>query len=249
MNKSEFGDWLAFHYECFPELRRWIDGTESPGKTLDAWREALKDCELSDCFDASKAMLAGDLEPPAAYERERLPGMVRKFCKIRRSERVQRARDREVLQSASRSGKCQPIGPLLREARELGFAKRDGEITDEEHERKLADILKRAGSDPKAPRPRFSCETCSDSGVVMIWHPREVERYRRLKQTPRRIGAAVSCACPNAKKAPDRFDERIHFQIRFGTPTEKEQARMTEWVDQTARRHSDFDDWEGDEIL
>jgi hypothetical protein len=249
MNTKEFRDWIAFHYECFPEMRRWIDQTESPTKTLDAWREALSDCDMGDCFDASKAMLAGDLEPPAAYDRERLPGMIRKFCKVRRSERMQRAKDREILQSASRSGKCQPIGPLLREARELGFAKRDGEITDEEHELKLADIIQRAGTDPKAPEPRYSCPTCNDSGVVLVWHPREVDRYRRFKRTPRRLGAAVSCRCPNAKKAPDTFDDRFHFPLRFGTPTPKEQEQMKAWVDQTARRHSDFDDWGGDEIL
>lgn len=249
MNANEFRDWLAFHCESFPEFRRWLDQTDSPSKTLDAWREALSDCEMGDCFAASKAMLAGDLEPPAAYERERLPGMVRKFCKIRRSERVQKAKDREILLAASRSGKCQPIGPLLREARELGFAKRDGEITDEEHERKLADILQRAGSDPKAPEPRYSCPNCNDSGVVLVWHPREVDRYRRFKRPPRRIGAAVSCSCPNAKKAPDTYDEGFHFRLRFGTPTPKEQEQMKAWVDQTARRHSDFDDWGGDEIL
>ena len=249
MTDSEFGDWLQFHIDCFPDLAKWLDSSERESATIKAWMMALEDCDFADCMMATKAMLKGDIDAPEAYERERIPSMIRKFCKAARSERTQRERDRQTLQQAAGSGKCQPIGPLLREARELGFAKRDGEIGEEEHAAKLADILKRAGSDPKAPEPRFSCPDCCDSGVVMVWHPREVNKYKRTKQQPRRIGAAVSCRCSNAKKARDTYDDRVHWRIRFGTPTAAEEPEMMAWVDGTARRHSDFDDWGGSEIL
>lgn len=71
MTRDEFQKWLDFHHASFPECNTWMlrqkrfpDDTQQPLDIKDAWREALSDCSLEHCKQATRLLLNGEDEFP-----------------------------------------------------------------------------------------------------------------------------------------------------------------------------------------
>lgn len=243
MDNAQFDEWLDYHLNAFPDMRRWLGSIENPSETLALWQSALHDCELRHAKQATSAMIAGDVDAPAAYERERLPAIIRKHIKQLRTAESQQAKASAAINTALIRGRQMPLRPYVERARSLGRELRNGELSFDEYQKQLAGVLTEASSDPKASDPIFTCNECCDQGVIHVWHPNEIQKAKRGLQ-PKRIGAALSCRCKFALKSNDTYDESRHFKLRYGTPTAQEQEQLKDWIDSNRiGRHKGFDDW------
>ena len=246
MTKDEFENLLTYIGQSLPPVMVWLNGLPDARGTIQTWFDALSDCELSDALDAVRNMVRGDIEMPAAYERERIPAVIRIHCKKLRSERRRTEQVQSISQAATKKGKCQPVGPWIRRAMQLGAALRDGSLGQDAHDAEMADILKHLGSDPNAPEPRFSCPHCLDQRQVCIWHPDEVTKARRSRKAPRRISAVIACSCNTQPESGPKYDEETHFRLRYSMPSMADGERLMEWIDSTGpQRFSEFDEYAG----
>lgn len=246
MTENDFDVLLNTIKVSFPAVWHWLNGLFNSDDTIRAWFDALEDCELTDCLDAIKSMMKGDVEMPAAYERERIPAAIRIHCKKLRSERKRAEQVQSISEAATKRGKCQPIGPWIRQAMELGGQLRDGSMTQEAHDAEMASILKKLGSDPNAWEPRYSCPLCLDQTRVCIWHPDEVSKARRSGKPPRRISAVIACQCNTQPDSGPKYDDAIHYKIRHSVPSMDDGQKLMDWIEaQGPQRHSEFDEYSG----
>lgn len=126
MNIHDFEKWVNAHTMCFPETATWLHslGDDRKQDTLLVWRQlfAAKRITLTDAMRASRDMLAGDAQAPAAYERERTPAFV--VAAVRDWRRANGGdRYRSEADIAASAPRQQP-GAVRREASGLTLAER-----------------------------------------------------------------------------------------------------------------------------
>jgi len=247
VTENDFDTVLKTIRISFPAVWQWLSGLPNSEATLQIWFDALSDCELSDCLDAIRNMIKGDIEMPAAYERERIPAVIRMHCKKLRSDRRRIEQVQSISAAATQRGKCQPIGPWIRRAMEIGGQLRDGSITQEDHDAEMASILQHLGSDPNASEPRYSCPICLDLTRVCIWHPDEVAKARRTGKPPRRISAVIPCKCNTQPDAGPKYDDAVHYRLRYSVPSIADGQQLMDWIEaREPQRHTEFDEYRGD---
>ena len=139
-------------FVAFPSYREWLAKTEKPRETFDAWKKMLRVCHYEDADVAVEKMLSGELEMPAAYERDMLPMRLRSYSlrvtQDRRKYQADRRLAEESQERRRRRGDGDPyeynLGTLLKESREAGRQLRDGEITREENDAIVAELRRKA---------------------------------------------------------------------------------------------------------
>ncbi len=73
-SKTFFADLFAY----FPDVNEWIrEKSPNPQKTLEGWRLCLSSLEYGVCDAVLKRMVTGAIEPPKAYERQRMAHHIR----------------------------------------------------------------------------------------------------------------------------------------------------------------------------
>lgn len=256
MTSNDFDAWLDALLDAFPGTQAWLGTIEHPQNTLEVWKKVMSDVDFDDATEVVRLMASGDIDPPAAYDRDRTAGFVRKHAKglssARRAESIAEAERREN----TRKGRCQPIGPLIKRAMASGAKRRAGEITQEQHDEEMTEIKRVAGSDPNAIEPRYRCALCQDRGTVHVWAPHIVSEAKRTEVPPkRRQLCAVACSChegarwnnpPQVGNYKPRslpsYDESFFCIARPGEHPSKQLVDLMEWVAGSGR-HNEFDDW------
>lgn len=247
MTENDFDSLLNTIKVSFPAVWQWLNNLQNSQATLQAWFDALSDCDLEDSLDAIRNMMKGEIAMPEAYERERIPAVIRIHCKKLRSERKRIEQVQSISAAATKRGKCQPVGPWIRRAMEIGGQLRDGSIGQEEHDTEMASILQHLGSDPNASEPRYSCPICLDQTRVCIWHPDEVSKARRTGKPPRRISAVIACKCNSQPDSGPKYDDAVHYRLRYSVPSMADGQKLIEWIEAIGpQRHSEFDEWDGE---
>lgn len=262
MSPQEFEGWFAAHCAAFPAIQAWLGTVTDAKATLAVWQEILSDVEAEAAQQATKLMARGDIEPPAAYDRERTAALIRRAAKKITFEKRQAKRDAANRKEATQRGKCQPLGPLIRRAMAVGYKARSGEMTAEERDAAMEQIKKEAGSDPNAYEPRYDCPTCLDHGWVEVWHPDVVAKARISRKEPARVASCVmACTCQRGHKFHEppsnegkaamfrplpRYDEAKHCAIRAGASGQTAVREFIDWLfggEVEGGRYKAFDDW------
>ena len=262
MNGPEFDQWLSGHCAAFPDLQAWLSKVQDTGATVKVWRGVLEDVDADAAKEATQKMARGDIEPPAAYERERTAAIIRKAAKKIAFDKKRADQDAAQRKEATRRGVCQPIGPLIRRAMAVGYKVRSGEMTAEERDAAMEQIKKEAGSDPNAYEPRYDCPTCLDHGWVEVWHPDVAAKARMSRKEPSRMASCVmACTCHRGNKFFDppsnegkaamfrplpRYDEAKHCAIRAGASGQTAVREFMDWLfggEVEGGRYKAFDHW------
>lgn len=127
-------------FMAFPGFREWLNGTRYPAETLTEWRGMIVDLDADHCYEAIQKMKLGELELPAAYERDRLPIKVRSYARriaqdVAKQQADQNVREltRQRLKRREGDPFAYNLGTLLKQSREAGRKLAAGEITREEN--------------------------------------------------------------------------------------------------------------------
>lgn len=259
MVEIEFREWLREYCVAFPQTQAWIDGLTDSTATLAAWRGAMSDVDPDAAAEVTRRMAAGDIEPPAAYDREKTAAIVRRHAREivwRRADASRRAEPAE----ADTGARHKPLGPVLRRAMQIGQQFRDGQISASQRAEAMEQV-RRDAVDPTAPEPRYPCPICRGVGSVTVWHPRSIEAAKSTGRPPaRRLTCAVACTCVSGRvlaegvqaasgkpgyRALPTYDEARDCICRHSTPSKDDEESMMEWLHGSADagRHAEFDDW------
>lgn len=262
MSPQEFEGWFAAHCAAFPAIQAWLGTVTDAKATLAVWQDILSDVEAESAHQATKLMARGDIEPPAAYDRERTAALIRRAAKKITFDKRQAKRDAANRKEATQRGKCQPLGPLIRRAMSIGYRYRDGEITEQQRDEMMEQVRKEAGSDPNAAEPRYTCGVCLDRGWVGVWHLDVVAEVRTSRKEPARVmECAVACSCSRGTRFSEppsgsgdaamfrplpRYDEAHHCQIRGGVGRDRAVKDLMDWLfggEVAEGRYKAFDEW------
>lgn len=239
MLPDEFREWLSDYLAAFPGTEEWLGRLPNRQATVAHWRGTLADVDPAAAKEATRLMLAGELEAPKAYEREHTASRIRQIARQiawQRSGCDHTDPPKKVAQR--RRGGLSAASVLAK-----GFAERTDEV---------------AGTLPESV---YGCDLCHDVGTVTIWHPVSVAEAAGTRKRPRRVAtAAVACQCHRGNRLasgvepkPGRpayrglpvYDERRHCVVESGLPDAADVDRLLGWLSnrEPVQRHAEFDEW------
>jgi len=119
-------------FVAFPLLREWLTKVDNPKATYGIWCNILVDVDREDADQVITAVIAGDQQLPAAYDRDRTPQMIRRLANDIRSERIESSRMVKLHLTANEAKTTdQKFIVAIRESRRLGTLVRDGKLDKE----------------------------------------------------------------------------------------------------------------------
>lgn len=151
MNDHEAGQIYEMVFIAWPGFRDWLNSTKTPAETLAEWRRMIVDLEVDHCIEAVRRMRTGDLELPAAYDRDRLPIKLRSYARRIAQDVAKEQADintaamsRQRLQRREADPFAFNLGTLLKQSREAGKQLQRGEITIEQNQAIVDELATKA---------------------------------------------------------------------------------------------------------
>lgn len=126
---------------AYPSYRQWIESQESAQETFSVWVGMLRDCDQSDVIRIIDGIVSGDIEPVSRYEKpDMLPRNIKRLANDLKSQRNERAR---VSNLCSSRGAMAAVGQWETGhiAIVLGTMVRSGEITKEENDKRMIELM------------------------------------------------------------------------------------------------------------
>ena len=181
MTKEEFRSWISYHTGLFPTLQAKLE--KNPG-IPQKWSYLLSSVSLEEAKLVTASMSDGSLEPPAAYEWDRLPAMVLQEVRANQtrtsteSEPYQKSRGESNLGAAFQAFvDAQDEGKSLAECKEAMNA-----VMGPMNERNSA---------------RYKCLHCCDTGLVSVWSNYSIRSLLagRIEEKGEKRGMTCPCSC------------------------------------------------------
>lgn len=127
MNGDEVKAQLKRIFIVMPSVKKWIEATDEPNATLDAWISMLEGCDSADIEHIVSKVVSGELEPIGQWDKpDVLPRVLKRYASDRASRRNAKNDQREKYHNNSRG--------LMNEVRKTDFGKwaiRVGELVRE----------------------------------------------------------------------------------------------------------------------
>jgi hypothetical protein len=97
MDSGEYMQFWRSAIRAYPEISAWLNKTNDPAGTADAWERAFANVHLDHALDAIDAMLTGEVVKPQ-YGWSDLPRIVIQFCRDRADQELaeQRAEHEDI---------------------------------------------------------------------------------------------------------------------------------------------------------
>lgn len=103
MSSQEIKEQLRRIFVVMPSVKKWIEQTDEPNKTLDAWIAMIESCDISDVAYIVDEVVGGRLEPIGQWEKpDVLPRFLRREAAARRSRREDKQIQQQKYHSSSR---------------------------------------------------------------------------------------------------------------------------------------------------
>jgi len=103
MSSQEIKEQLRRIFVVMPSVKKWIEQTDEPNKTLDAWIAMIESCDISDVTHIVDEVVGGRLEPIGQWEKpDVLPRFLRREAAARRSRREDKQNQQQKYHSSSR---------------------------------------------------------------------------------------------------------------------------------------------------
>lgn len=246
MNRTEFNQWWADYSRRFPDTGRWVADLE--GSVLVDWLDALSDIEVDDAMDVNRKLMAGDLVPIQAYQREQTPAIIRRHtldakrealaARNALSENSAATRDRERFAAGPRES---PTGSAR------GFMEQISKLIASGMTARLAGerVFPRSSNERHS---RVNCTLCNDCGWVDVWSNVAIRAAIECKPIPTcttgRMCVLCSCGKGDRAHSKERFSHSKYCEFADGNPDS-----LREWItecqvaDLQRRRHKEFDTW------
>ena len=147
-------------FTAFPQYEQWLgeitqkqldDGRNPDDTTFHVWCRMMEPVSYECASIAVERLLRGQLKMPEAYERDQLPVRLRSYAARIQDDRaaeIRRARQRGVF-SEERQAKANSFNrrwtgsEILKETRKIHHRYRNGDLTEEERDKLLAENLQR----------------------------------------------------------------------------------------------------------
>lgn len=136
---------------AFPGYQNWLEKTDDPNATLAVWCKMLRSVSHGAGVQVVDRLIEGKLAMPKAYERDELPVLVKSYAaRIDQDEGARRATE-EARQSRQRAAGARrrdeyklPLRKGLEQMRQIGHDRRDGKITQAQHDAEKRRIVQLA---------------------------------------------------------------------------------------------------------
>ncbi len=135
---------LARFFDAFPAYRKWFNESKRDDTTRNIWVRVIANSELDDCRYVVDQMIEGAIEIPAAYDRDRLPQIIRQHCRELKGKRRDRRRMDRLHEEANRK---QPADEMERyhiarkQSQRSAELCKAGRLTQDENEQYVAMLI------------------------------------------------------------------------------------------------------------
>mgnify|MGYP006889508894 CR=1 FL=1 len=150
MNHDEFNQFTRSFFVAFPSFRQWLKQSSPDAQgTLHVWRSTLEKYSLAECMAVVDKWTSGEMEPPEAFERDKVHLVVKSICDRWRSIEI-RKKDR-LAEVERRERKYQPLpstpwsdanaASVFERGKKLHREMLRGEMSKQEYQSKLDTML------------------------------------------------------------------------------------------------------------
>ena len=150
MTESEAKTQLVRVFTAFPSYESYLEGLPDGVATLAAWCKILKGCDHADLCTVVDGVLEGTVQPRGRFDTiDSLPLVLRSKCMFIKEKRdryaaSQRIVDMSTARRNANTGYAYDIGELYRELRASADKVKSGEKTQEQHDKLMAEIRRKA---------------------------------------------------------------------------------------------------------
>ncbi len=103
MSSQQIEEQLRRIFVVMPSVKKWIEQTDEPNKTLDAWIAMIQPCDIADVTHIVDEVVSGRMEPIGQWEKpDVLPRFLRREAAARRSRREDKQNQQEKYHNSSR---------------------------------------------------------------------------------------------------------------------------------------------------
>jgi hypothetical protein len=215
MNLREFNEWISHHVQLFPTLQAKLD--QYP-ETLGKWTRLLESVDVSQAKLITDAMADGTIEPPPAYEWDRLPAVIIREAKLSASRQM--AAESEPYHKSRGASNVAEAYQAFLDAHDAGKSL-------EACKKAMADVL---GPVDQEQAQRYGCKICWDSGLVSVWHFYSIRAF--LSGTIDEPGQKRTMTCPCSCFRGDEF-------VKEEFANSRQQQEWKGWTQGTTRYHPD----------
>lgn len=234
MTKFEFKEWLEYHQDTFPSVRKWwATEVKNVAETMRQWYRPLEHVDLQDAKQATDRLIDGREEWDRYRKLDDLPIVIREIAGRVRAGRVAPVKKnydpgpvsfREVAEATSELVKRYEQG--LQEGR---------------GKREMLESL--IPVDP-AREARYRCLWCRDTGLAEVWTNRSIHECMHGQEVKKRSGV-MRCTCDQGSKRPGEqlalFDPDL-FALFEGGDLDQLADWCDAWKERKHRAH-DFGDY------
>lgn len=151
MNIDEARQLYRALFTAFPSFKDYLDRLEDGEATYRVWCEMLAKVEYDHGVEVVALLKSGDRKLPEAYDRDRLPLLLRSYAQRIADDRAKAEANEKLQQESQRRRVIRSdspwrhnLGSILNDARESGRRLRDGEITEAENARIVDELRTKA---------------------------------------------------------------------------------------------------------
>lgn len=113
MTNTEFKQFIAAYFITFPSTKEWLSkNSPDPAATLASWERTLSTTQIADALTVIGKLESGELEPIAAYDRDKTALIVRAYAGRIASDRAKRAESDRLISQGTRHQQTQR-GPTM----------------------------------------------------------------------------------------------------------------------------------------
>ena len=205
MDRRQAAALIEHFFTAFPNYREWIHRTANPEGTISIWLDQIEACDADDVRAVIGEMIYGRRELPAAYDRDRLPAILRdgadELAAIRRA-REQPANDFASARNPSGAELAHCLSEMTKPQPSRGacgtpaLLKRLAGDPAPEQTSRQSELAEYARSIPFPSESQvYRCTDCRDTGAVQVWHFEIHHKLQSGKPIDRLRTVNVACHC------------------------------------------------------
>lgn len=248
MTPAEFDKWFDHYCAAFPSLFEWFRRLTDREATRGHWQRALANTSLADAIAVTDQMAIGEIDAPLEWEQRDQTAIVvrREAAKSRSARRTRKTAEAARPMPSRHGGMLTPLRTLLSRAQSLGGRLRAGQISKDDHDLEMEQVLHEAKKGAGESR-RYRCMACNDNGLIVCWNTIAVSQFRIKGELERSRWSTMVLACGGCESGrvywvPEAEGGRMNPMPRYqlqqhcrlisgcGTATQADFEELKRWL-------------------